>query len=64
MKIVEYKTAYGSDTKKLDEDVNRLLSEGFQPYGSPYLSDNEVKGLDDSFVIWQAMVRYSDSASS
>lgn len=64
MKIVEYKTANGSSIKELDENVNRMLHEGFQPFGSPYLSDNELEGKVDTFAVWQAMVRYGDSDSA
>jgi hypothetical protein len=48
MKIIEYKTAQGSSRKELDESVNRLIQDGYQPFGSPYLSDNEVEGKVDT----------------
>jgi hypothetical protein len=58
MKIIEYKTAHGSSVQELDEDVNAMLRDGFQPFGSPYLSDQEVEGRVGTFAVWQAMVRY------
>jgi hypothetical protein len=64
MKAIEYKTAYGSSTKELDERVNAMLLDGFQPFGNPYLSDQEVEGKVDTFVIWQAMVKYGEDARS
>jgi Domain of unknown function (DUF1737) len=36
MKITEYKTALGQTVEQLDADVNRLIQEGYQPYGGPY----------------------------
>jgi len=64
MKVEEYRTAHGSSIKELDENVNRMIPEGFQPFGSPYLSDNEVEGKVETFAVWQAMVRYGYSESS
>lgn len=58
MKIIEYKTAHGSSVRELDENVNAMLRDGFQPFGSPYLSDTEIEGKVDTFAVWQAMVRY------
>jgi hypothetical protein len=60
MKITEYKTAHGSSVRELDECVNAMLEDGYQPFGSPYLSDTEIEGKVDTFAIWQAMVRYSE----
>ncbi|WP_076789660.1 DUF1737 domain-containing protein [Chlorobium sp. KB01] len=60
MKITEYKTAHGSSVRELDECVNAMLKEGYQPFGSPYLSDTEIEGKVDTFAVWQAMVRYSE----
>ena len=61
MKIIEYKTAHGASVKELDECVPAMLNDGFQPFGSPYLSDHEVEGKVDTFAVWQAMVRYEDA---
>ena len=57
-RVTEYKTAGASSAKDLDVEVNDLIAKGFQPYGNPYLSDREVEGKVDRFVLWQAMVRY------
>lgn len=50
--------------RELDENVNAMLKEGFQPFGSPYLSDTEIEGNVDTLAVWQAMVRYEKDARS
>ena len=55
-KIVEYKTAHGKDPEQLDEEVNKLIGNGFEPHGSPY-----TDASDGSFDVWQAMVKYRAS---
>ena len=62
MRIIEYKTAHGSSVKELDELVNSMLRDGFQPFGSPYLSDHAIEDTLDTFAVWQAMVRYEETA--
>jgi hypothetical protein len=56
MKIIDYKTASASDVTKLDAEVNSLIQRGYQPYGSPYLSEHPVEGVVEDFAIYQAMV--------
>jgi hypothetical protein len=51
--ILEYKTAHGKDPEQLDEAVNKLIANGFEPHGSPY-----TDASDGSFDVWQAMVKY------
>jgi hypothetical protein len=51
-RIVEYATARDSNLKGLDKIVNELIEQGFQPFGSPYLTDG------DEFLACQAMVKY------
>jgi hypothetical protein len=36
MTIAQYKTVRATETKDLDALVNAEISEGFQPFGSPY----------------------------
>jgi hypothetical protein len=55
MKIKEYKTVGGSNAEDLDAKVNKLLAEGYQLYGNPYLSDSVIDGVE-SFAIFQALV--------
>ena len=62
MKIIAYKTAHGSSVRELDESVTEMLKAGFQPFGSPYLSDTEIEGKADTFAVWQAMVRYAEES--
>jgi hypothetical protein len=64
MKVVEYKTAHGGSVRELDRTVNQMISEGFQPFGSPYLSESEVEGVTDTFAVWQAMVRYDHTVEA
>ena len=56
-KITEYKTVVADNFEKLDSLVNKSLAQGFQPYGSPYLTDNPVEGRTDKFTVAQAMVK-------
>jgi Domain of unknown function (DUF1737) len=60
MKITKYLTVAGASLKELDEAVNEYLSQGFQPYGNPYVSDaGEDSGVADPFLYAQAMVQHS-----
>lgn len=53
MKIVEYRTASACDhNHTISGAVNKLIAEGFQPWGDPYL---DINGYP-----LQAMVRYED----
>jgi len=56
-KYTEYKTAVAYNFEALDAVVTKLLSEGFQLYGNPYLTDNQVEGRVDNFTVAQAMVK-------
>jgi hypothetical protein len=54
-KIIRYKTVKGTQHLiNLDKEVNALLAEGFQPYGSPYTYQ------DIELFACQAMVRYAE----
>ena len=64
MEIQEYKTATGNSAETLDLSVNKLISEGYQPLGNPYLYHREIRGgvaIDMHF--YQAMVRGSAEAA-
>ncbi len=50
--IAEYITARDSNIKDLDIAVNELIQRGFQPFGSPYVTEG------DEFLACQAMVKY------
>lgn len=58
MRIKHYVTAFSNDLVKLDREVNELIAKGYQPYGNPYISDNEIAGGTDRFLACQAMVLY------
>ena len=58
MRIGKYRTVTAENFKLLDEAVNRLLAKDWQPFGSPYVTeDPEVKasGIKD-LLVCQAMV--------
>jgi hypothetical protein len=57
-KIAEYKTAFGPLLADLDEGVNKLIKEGYQPYGSPYATRVLDSDVQDPRCICQAMVKY------
>lgn len=64
MEIQEYKTATGNSAETLDISVNKLISEGYQPLGNPYLYHREIRGgvaIDMHF--YQAMVKVSVEAT-
>lgn len=56
-RITEYTTARDSNIKDLDRIVNEMIEQGFQPFGSPYVTEG------DEFLACQAMVRYEESKS-
>ncbi len=51
--IIEYITALASNIKDLDKKVNDLIKQGYQPYGSPYVTEGT------EFLACQAMVRHN-----
>jgi hypothetical protein len=58
MKVIEYKTATADSWAALDKDVNKLLAQGYQLYGSPYFGENKIEGAIGTFMVAQAMVKY------
>jgi hypothetical protein len=57
MKVIEYKTATADTWALLDSNVNALLAQGFEPYGSPYCCNNKGDEIALSPHMAQAMVR-------
>lgn len=57
MKIIEYKTATADSWAALDKEVNKLLTQGYQLYGSPYFGENKIEGAIGTFMVAQAMVK-------
>jgi len=55
-KIIEYKTASGATPQELDVSVMELLGVGYEPFGSPYLSDRQAESLGGNLTFYQAMV--------
>jgi hypothetical protein len=53
-KILEYFTAVDTDTKSLDKQVDSLVQQGYDPFGSPYVIPGE------KIQICQAIVRYEN----
>jgi len=58
MKIKEYKTATGSDVPEFDKEVNNLIKQGFEPYGSPFFSTWKIPGKLDTHGFFQTMVKF------
>ena len=56
MKILEYKTAVGSDALELDKEVNELIRNGFEPYGTQYFATWDLPGKV-ARGFFQAMVK-------
>jgi hypothetical protein len=55
-KIIKYKTVKGSQyIINLDKEVNALIQQGYQPWGSPYVFQ------DIELFACQAMVLYEDT---
>jgi hypothetical protein len=58
MKVIEYKTATADSWASLDKEVNKMLAQGYQLYGSPYFAENKIEGAIGAFMVAQAMVKY------
>jgi hypothetical protein len=58
MKIIEYKTATADGWPALDKEVNKMLAQGYQLYGSPYFGENKIEGAIGTFMVAQAMVKF------
>lgn len=57
MKVIEYRTVTADTGASLDKNVNALLAQGFEPYGSPYFCNFKAEGIAHSSNLAQAMVR-------
>jgi|HubBroStandDraft_1064217.scaffolds.fasta_scaffold83825_3 hypothetical protein len=62
MKTILYHTASAATAVELDKAVNALLDEGYQLYGSPYLSDRVVDGIAGTMAFYQAMTLDKETA--
>lgn len=51
-KIVEYKIIMVENYAELQDDVNKYIKEGWQPYGNFFLTEN--------YLIIQPMVKYEE----
>ncbi len=56
--ISKYVTVRRDNFDALDKDVNQLLEQGYQPYGSPYVTESGAE-----FLVCQAMTLCADSNS-
>jgi hypothetical protein len=59
MNIIEYKTATGATLPELDKEVNKLLKQGFQPYGNLFFSTWDIPDKADTYGFFQSMVKVS-----
>jgi hypothetical protein len=59
MKIIEYKTATADNLSAFDKEVNKLLAQGYQLYGSPYAVENKLEGAIGPVMIAQAMIKHA-----
>lgn len=50
-KIIDYKLIWGSESKYIEKEVSRSISEGWQPYGVLVYADSNS-------VLIQTMVKY------
>lgn len=62
MKIVLYRTVSAASAFELDNAVNKLLDEGYELYGPPYLSDAHTEGMVEDLAFFQAMVLSKETA--
>ena len=60
MKTALYQTARGESLKDLDVLVNRLIAEGWQPYGSPFHTESPAEGHPANWAC-QAMTLDSET---
>jgi len=61
MKTILYHTVSAPAAAELDKAVNDLLAEGYQLFGSPYLSDRPIEGTAGSMAFYQAMTLEKDT---
>ena len=54
---MEYRTVTADTGDALDKNVNALLAQGFEPYGSPYFCDNKAEEITPFPDLAQAMAR-------
>ena len=62
MEIEAYKTVSAASAQDLDQEVNGLIKQGFQPYGNPYFVAPKSQALmaADISPFNQAMVKFSN----
>lgn len=64
MRITRYVTAFATDLLKLDREVNELITQGYQPYGDPYVLEREtVSASLDRFLACQAMISHDEQTA-
>jgi hypothetical protein len=62
MKMESYRTVSAASAIDLDEQVNYLIKEGYQPFGSPYFVAPKSQGLMSAEIspFNQAMVKFTE----
>ena len=57
--ITHYKTITADNFEELDKKVNESINEGLQPFGNPYVTEQEIEGYVGNYLACQAMVKVS-----
>lgn len=61
-KIVSYLLEFNNTAGDLEQNVNALIGEGFQPLGAPFVAPPRTSEGEkpDDFWYYQAMVKYEE----
>jgi hypothetical protein len=62
MRIESYRTVSAASAIDLDEGINNLIKQGFQPYGDPYFVPPKSQALTSADIspFNQAMVKFTE----
>jgi hypothetical protein len=64
MKVVSYKTIFAKTPGELDQFLKLEISEGFEPYGNPYVKEGRIEKLEGDSFFCQAMIKPHTSQPS
>jgi hypothetical protein len=63
-KILEYLTVVDVDTKGLDKQVDSLVQQGYEPFGSPYVIPGEKPQICQAIVRCESLDTMTLSADA